>query len=63
MIRILLLAAGVYAATTAISTEYAAAQSKQSTGGQSYTSRTYQENSSANRQSAAASRAFSTTKK
>jgi hypothetical protein len=63
MIRILLLAAGVCAFATTVDTTPVAAQSRQSTAGSSYQSRSYQENSSANRQSSAASRAFSSGKK
>ena len=57
MIRVLLTTAAAMFVIGAYS-DYAAAASAQSTAGQSYRSRTYQENSSANRQSQGASRAF-----
>ncbi len=62
MIRTALLAAGLSLATTLSLASDAFAQSRTSTAGQSYQSRSYQQNSSANRQSAAASRAFAPAK-
>ncbi len=60
MVRLLGLGMAALGIASFVQITDAAAQSRTSTAGQSYQSRTYQENSSANRTSAAASRAFST---
>ena len=61
MIRVLLTAAAATFAT-AVCGSHAEAASSQPTRGMSYTSRTYQENSSANRQATGAARAFAPVK-